>query len=334
MQINYVDDDPFPNPDSFNNPPTPGKPETPEQNYIHTVSNSLLWAGAIDLTLAIILAYFLSSFLLRKIYRLKNSMHQYMADGSSKPVSHGEDDEVDDLANIYNLLIEKIDKEEKIRKEFFIDMSHELRTPLTSVKGYLEGLVDHVFDPDKEKDIHEKTLAETDRMIHLVKEMTTLAKLESEKIKLVTKPTNLRLITDEVTDMLSPQIKKQHLKTAVHGDVETTIDPYKFKQVIINLVDNAIHYAKKNSTINIEMGKEKTAPYWRIKNSTEGVNPQEVENFFERFYRGDKSRSYDATKPHLGIGLNIVKKIVEQHGGKITAKLEGDEIVFEIRLVA
>lgn len=305
---------------------------SPEQRFSDTVTNSLIWAGIIDILLAVILAYFLSKLLLKRIYNLKDSMSLYMKDGTSKPVFHGNQDEVDELAYIYNLLIEKIKKEEKIRKDFFVDMSHELRTPLTSIKGYLEGLIDKVFDPAKEKNIYEKTLHETNRMIHLVKEMTTLAKLETEKTKLSTKQINLRKLTDEVIEMLKPSIEERNLKVTVEGNIAYNVDPYKFKQVLINLLQNAIHYAQSSSTIEIEMGIKEKKSYWKIKNKIDGLLPENIDYFFERFYRGDKSRTYDSKNPHLGIGLNIVKKIVEQHNGTISAETEDSDIIFEITL--
>ena len=306
--------------------------ETPEQRFSRTVSESLWLAAGIDIGVAILLAFFMSGLLLQRIQRLKISMQQYMKDGTSKPVFHEGNDEVDDLAKMYNLLIQKIENEEKIRKDFFIDMSHELRTPLTSLKGYLEGLMDNVFEQGKEKDIHKKTLHETERMIHLVNEMTALAKLETGKPKLTLHSTNLRHLTDEVVDIMSAKIQDSQLKLDINGEAFADVDPYKFKQVFINLIDNALHYAKKPSTVTIEIGKTEKEVYWRIKNKTEGISPEQVSSFFERFYRGDKSRRYEAQKPHLGIGLNIVKKIIELHKGTILAQLDGNVIVFEVVL--
>lgn len=306
--------------------------ETPEDRYLSTVSRSLILAAAIDIVLAIILAYLLSTVLLKKIHRLKSAMHQYMDKGTSRSVLHGKSDEVDDLANMYNSLIEKVEKEEKIRKDFFIDMSHELRTPLTSIKGYLEGLIDSVFEKDRIQEIQEKTLQETDRMIRLVKEMSTLAKLEVETNGLEKESVDLGKITHEVIDMFNEEIAEKQLVIAAEGDAKALVDPYKFKQVIINLLDNAIHHGPAGNTIHIRIKEEENGLLWSIRNKAENVNPKDLVHFFERFYRADKSRTYNTKKPHLGIGLNIVKKIVEQHGGSISARMEGEEIIFEIIL--
>ena len=313
----------------------PRNRQTPENRFLSTVSSSLLIAAIIDILLAVIVAHFLSKFLLQRIYKLKSSMHDYMEDSVTKPVLHNAVDgvdEVDELARIYNLLIEKIEKEKKVRNDFFIDMSHELRTPLTAIKGYLDGLIDKVFDPEKEQNIQKKTLDETNRMIRLVKEMTTLAKLEIGDIQLSKESTDIGALTNEVVETFLQETQKRHIKIEIHGSIQAEVDPYKFRQVIINLLDNALDYGKNGEIIVIAMGEENGRVYWRIQNAVEGVNPKDLEYFFERFYRADKSRSYDAKKPHLGIGLNIVKKIIEQHGGTIEAQMEEDKIIFDILL--
>jgi len=313
-------------------PEIPPDRETPEIHFLNGARNSLIWAAMIGAALAIILGYLSSSFLLKRIFRLQSAMHQYMERGTVKAVPHEGVDEVDDLAKIYNLLIEKIQKQEAIRREFFVDMSHELRTPLTSIKGYLEGLLDKVFDQKKEKEIHKKLLNETDRMIRLIREMTTLAKLESEKIIVAKEKVDLKKLTDEVVEMLSTEGESPSPKITVNGRAEAAVDPNKWKQVMINLIENALQYGKKDSPVLIEIETKKRQLIWRIKNKTDLMDQKEIEHFFERFYRADKSRSYDVQKPHLGIGLNIVKKIVEHHGGAIAAGLEGEYLVFEITL--
>lgn len=313
---------------------SPNSDDTPENAYLHTVSRSLFLAAVIDIVVAFILAYFLSNFLLRRIYGLKSAMSQYMLDGHSRPVIHGEEDEVDELARIYNSLIAKIEKEEQIRREFFVDMSHELRTPLTAVKGYLEGLSDKVFDPEKEQDVQKKALHETDRMIHLVKEMTTLAKLETEKESLPLEETDLRNLTDEIAEMLAPQLQEKHLAINIQGEITAPLNQNKMKQVLINLLNNAIQHGHHPGTVTIEMGQHNNQNiFWKISNPVQPhLASEQVQFFFERFYRGDKSRVYESKKPHLGIGLNIVKKIIEQHQGQITANLEDHHITFEFKI--
>lgn len=306
--------------------------ETPEDRFEKTVTNSLLMAAILAFLIALIIAHFQSKFLLQKIHQLKDSMKSYLEDRSSRPVIHGRSDEVDELAKIYNHLILKIEKEENIRKEFFIDLSHELRTPLTSIKGYLEGLIDKVFDQDKQTDIHHKALRETDRLTKLINELTNLAKLETEEPKLHRKNTNLLELTNEVIEMLHPEYSSKNLKTEVSGNINVNVDPEKFKQVIINLLENAYQYSSKDSVIKISMSEQGKSKIWEISNQSDLAIDIDPEKLFQRFFRNDKSRQQIKHKTNLGIGLNIVRKIIEQHQGTITAEKNNKKISFKIKL--
>ena len=304
--------------------------ETPEQKFLRATIDALIMAGLISMLIAAVLGYLLNKFLLRRIHGLQTSMHDYRDRNVVTAVSHGDEDEIDDLANIYNLLIHKIEKQENIRRDFFIDISHELRTPLTSIKGYLEGLDDKVFAPEKEKEIHHKIKRENERMIYLVKEMTSLAKLETGHMILNKKETNLNDLSKEVVEDFEAYLEERKIKVEIHGSVKAFVDANKFKQVVINLLDNAITYSPEDSVIAIETGKKDDQIFWFMKNTPSKKLTDEHELFFERFYRADKGRQYNKEKPHLGIGLNIVKKIVDQHGGNISVRRDGDQVVFEV----
>jgi len=323
--------------DNKNNPPPPGNPEnvqfapdSPEARFVAATKSTLMIAGILGVFLAVIVSVFFSRTLLKKISQLQMAMNEYMKNGLSKKVWHADKDEIDELSGVYNSLIEKIDKQESIRKEFFIDMSHELRTPLTAVKGYLEGLNDGVFASEKEKEIQRKALIETDRMVHLIREMSVLAKFEANEQNFSKENVQLLELTKEVIALLVNESKEKNVIVETIGAVEAKVNRDKFKQIITNLLDNAISHGVGESKIFIEMKKENEKAVWLIKNKAENISAQDFEYIFERFYRSDKGRFYDGKKPHLGIGLNIVKKLVELHGGKIIASLNDGWVKFEV----
>jgi len=307
-------------------------PDSPEARFLETTKNSLLIVGIAGILIAVIVSFLVSRLFLRRIYQLRDAMDKYKNKGESEKVAHGNIDEIDHLTEVYNLLIEKIAKQESIRKEYFIDTSHELKTPLTFIKSYSEGLIDQVFDKDKEAEIYKKILNESNRMIHLIKEMTILAKLESEEIALNKEDIDIKSLTADVTETLSKEIEKKGIKFEIDGKAKAEVDKDKFTQVFLNLIDNAIQYSQNKSTIAIQISKKTNGFSWIIKNKPQDkIDPKNLEFIFERFYRGDKSRSYDKKRQNLGIGLNIVKRIVELHGGKVEARLdENGFVVFEI----
>lgn len=320
-----------------NNPPPPNNsedihfaPDSPEARFVEATRSTLLTVSLLGVALAVAISFIFSKFLLKKISRLQTAMNEYMGRGVVKKVSHSDKDEIDKLTEVYNVLIENIDKQENIRRDFFIDMSHELRTPLTAIKGYLEGLNDNVFAFDKEKEIQRKALTETNRMVYLIKEMTMLAKAEADSQKLIKEKINLAELTREVIMLLRDDANKKEMKVEIIGEAIAKINRDKFKQIIINLLDNAISYGESKSPIVIEIKNENAKTFWIIRNKAIGISKKDLESMFERFYRSDKGRSYDEKKPHLGIGLNIVKKLVEIHDGEIKAKLKDDYVEFEV----
>jgi len=306
--------------------------DSPEARFLETTKNSLLIVGIAGILIAVIVSFLVSRLFLRRIHSIQNAMHKYRNEGKSEPVAHNNTDEIDDMTAVYNLLIEQIAKQESIRKEYFIDTSHELKTPLTFIKSYSEGLIDQVFDKDKEADIYKKILNESNRMIHLIKEMTILAKLESEEISLNKEKIDIRKLTEDVADSLQKEFDDKAIKLEINGNTQAEIDKDKFTQVFLNLIDNAVQYSETKSSICIQISKKTSGFSWIIKNKPQDkIYPKNLEFIFERFYRGDKSRSYDKKRQNLGIGLNIVKKIVELHGGNVQAKLDEDGlVVFEI----
>lgn len=305
-------------------------PDSPEARFVKATQSTLFTASAAGVSLAVVMSLVFGNMFLGGVFRLRDAMKAYRDGSQPKRVVYNGNDEIGGLTEAYNSLIEKVEHQERIRKEFFIDLSHELRTPLTSMKGYLEGLSDGVFAADKEKEIERKTLAETDRMIHLVKEMTMLAKIEADDRLIEKEKVSLRQITEDVAESLQNEMDERGIGMKIVGSADAFANRDKFRQIVLNLMDNAISHGDNGGDIRIDMGLHRKKAIWSIRNRSERLASSDLTRIFDRFYRADRGRTYDDRKPHLGIGLNIVRKLVEAHGGNIDARMDGDEVVFTI----
>ena len=302
--------------------------DSPEERFLQATDRALFAVGVIGIVGSVLVGFLLSRFLLLRIERLRDAMRTYKVERKFTKIGHNFDDEIDELTESYNHLAENLERQDTVRKDFFVDLSHEIRTPITSVRGYLEGLLDGVFIPSAE--MYEKMLREIERMSHLVRELSSLAKLESGEMSLEKESIDMRQITEGVKETLQDKAEKYKKTITIIGEGHAYVDMQKWNQVLINLVDNAISYSDQNSNVIIELGSEKKKSTWRLTNKAKDLDEGAMNAIFERFYRADKSRKRDEKEPHLGIGLSIVKKIIAAHGGKITAQKRDEEITFEI----
>ncbi len=210
-------------------------------------------------------------------------------------------------------------KLEKIRQDFISNVSHELKTPLTSIKAMVEVLLEGGADDSKlRKDFLENINQEVDRLSRLVNDLLLLSRLESDKAFLNPVPTDFVSLVTRTVSRFQPRAMKEGLTLTL--DIKGEIPPIKvdvnyIDQVISNLIDNAIKYTPSGGKIDVlveDLGKEVKVS---VKDTGIGISKEDLPRVFERFYRGDKSRNLSLGG--VGLGLSIVRHIVEAHGGKV-----------------
>ncbi len=203
---------------------------------------------------------------------------------------------------------------ENIKKDFILNVSHELRTPLTSIKGYLETLEDEIGG--EHPTYIEVIKRNTDRLINIVKDLLTLSRLEHD-ISLEKEEIKPDEILRNINKIFEHRLKDKKLKfsyTIEDKLVTFVADRFKWEQVFINLIDNAIKYTEKGD-IKIDVKKEKDKIIFEITDTGNGIAQEHLPRLFERFYTVDKSRS--RKMGGTGLGLSIVKHIVYLHEGTI-----------------
>ena len=216
--------------------------------------------------------------------------------------------------------ISNIRKTEKIQLDFITNVSHELRTPLTAIQGYVEALSGEVEANNKEqiKKFLSIIRRNVQRLVSLLNHFLELSEMEdSMKLKKDT------LRTEEITQSIIKDLHIKNHKIKMDFSQETVkADRHFLKQVLYNLIDNAVKYVPRGRLIEIIWTKEDENVVLTVKDQGEGIPGRHKSRLFERFYRVDPSRK--AVKG-AGIGLSIVKKLIEKHGGTIKVKSEQKE---------
>ena len=306
----------------------PNREMTPSQHFKTRFQVSLILIGIAALLGAVGIGWLTSRIVTRPLKKLGAGMKKLRESHYHLRLEENESEEFNVLIREFNSLAAELQRVEELRKNLISDTSHELRTPLASLTAQLEGIDDGVLTLDKERVKLLRT--EVNRLSEMTDGLQDYAHLRSQVIK----PERQNIKLKEILDKIKTQHKKilEDKKIAVNlnlaADYSLTADPKLLERVFTNLFDNAIRYSQaKNITI--------TANQEQIIFADDGVGipAQHLRDIFERFFRLEKSRS--RATGGLGLGLSIVKEIIEAHGWKISARIpqnnKGVEFVIDLK---
>ena len=227
---------------------------------------------------------------------------------------------------------------EKRNRELVSNISHDLKTPITAIKGYVEGIMDGVADTPEKMDRYIKTIYnKANDMDRLINELTIYSGIDNNRIPYNFQRINVSEYFNDCVEEVGLDLESKRIElnfyNLVSDDTMIIADPEQMKRVINNIVGNSIKYLdKENGTIEIRILDEVDSIRVEIEDNGRGIAAKDLSRIFERFYRTDESRN--SSKGGSGIGLSIVKKIVEDHGGYIWAtskESEGTCMHFVIR---
>lgn len=230
------------------------------------------------------------------------------------PVAATAEDEVSRLIRAFNQTLERLEKLFATQRRFLADVSHELRTPLTVIKGEV-GLMRLTNELDEES-LH-SIEKEVDRLSRLVGDLLLLAQAESGQLPLELKPVELDTILLEVIQQMQVLASgKVNLRLEEIDQVIVNGDRDRLKQVILNLVSNAVNYTPAGGEVRLWLGKIDSRACLKVEDTGPGIPSEDLPYIFDRFYRGDPSRKRTESSG-FGLGLSIAKWIVDRHGGQI-----------------
>ena len=212
---------------------------------------------------------------------------------------------------------------EKENKELISNISHDLKTPITAVKGYIEGIMDGVADTPEKMDRYVRTIYnKTNEMDHLINELTFYSKIDTNRIPYTFGKLNVEDYFADCAEEVGLELETRGIELVyanyVEKDVMVIADGEQIRRVIHNIISNAIKYRDKpKGIIQIRIKDVGDFIQIEIEDNGKGIGPKDLPYIFDRFYRTDVSRN--SSKGGSGIGLSIVKKILEDHGGKVWA---------------
>ncbi len=241
-------------------------------------------------------------------------------DLNTRVLPHGSQEMID-LADRFNKMAEELQHAETLKNNLMADVAHELRTPLTVLEGNLRAALDKVYSLDEAEIAN--LYGQTRHLTRLVNDLRELALAESKQLHLEKHPTDLNSLLAETIQALEPLAAEKSVRLIYQPAQlpELSVDPTRIRQALFNLLSNALRHTPSDGEILVAGNQAKGEVVLSVKDSGEGLLPDQLAAVFDRFYRADKSRSRETGG--TGLGLAIVKAIVESHGGQVKAHSEG-----------
>jgi signal transduction histidine kinase len=232
-------------------------------------------------------------------------------------------EEIASLADSFNQMAASLEEQERMRRDFIANAAHELRTPLTNLQGYLEALRDGVIVADQAT--YESLHEEADRLVRLSRSLDALAEGDAAGTPPELVSIDLAAAVRSAVDLAQPALERAGLRLTVETppSLPARANPDHLAQVFANLLSNAARYTPRGGLVMVRAERRPDDLLVSIANTSEPIPPEDLDRVFERFYRVEKSR--DRARGGAGIGLAIVKQLVEAGGGRVGAESAGGQ---------
>jgi signal transduction histidine kinase len=298
--------------------------DTAASMFQSSVTEILAVAAAVAALAALAVGMVLARRIARPIERLADAA-QRTAEGDLRATAPVEGPaEVRALANAFNVMVDRLAEQDAVRREFVVNASHELRTPLTNLQGYLEALRDGVLPPDPAT--FDSLREEVDRLTRLAASLDILA--GGDDGRPMPEDVDLGALVRSGLELTAPSFARRSLSVsssvapglAVHARAD------ELAQVVSNLLQNAIRYTPAGGEVRVTVAREGGHAVVRVSNSGGEIPAEDLPRVWERFFRVERSR--DRASGGAGIGLAIVKRLIEEAGGRVGATSEGGVTTF------
>lgn len=285
-----------------------------------------LFSMAIAIVIAVLLIYIFSLRLSKPLKQIKNAAAKISNGEFEKRLDIKSRDEIGELAKTFNQMAAALQNLEEMRRGFIANVSHELRTPMTSIRGFVEGILDGTIPQERQNHYLTIVRDETNRLNRLVNDLLDLARMEAGEMKLSLMPVDINELLRKCVIKLETLLIEKELTVDAdfeEDDILVKADEDAIERVVYNLMHNAIKFTPSGGNIKLLTIVLKDRVEVTVKDNGAGIDEEELDMIWDRFYKSDKSRGRDKTG--TGLGLAIVRNIINEHGQKIWVESKAGE---------
>jgi heavy metal sensor kinase len=305
-----------------------------QEGVMHEYLLFYIYSVPLILAISVALGWFFASRALKPFEEITETAEKINYENlNAKIETAHKEDEIQRLVQSFNAMVKRLDDSFRQMRKFNADAAHELRTPLAILQGETEVALRLQNLPEELRSVLASNLEELDRLTRIVNDLLTLSEAEAGTRVPEKKPTDIKELLEDLVDQMRLLASDRNLRIDVQCSSELWIDADKLwiRRAVLNLLDNAIKYSKDRGTIEVLAGREDSNVKLRVRDSGIGIHPADLPYIFDRLYRADPARS--RVSGGAGLGLALVKWIVEAHGGTIRVDSVPDRgTTFEICL--
>jgi len=292
--------------------------EHAREMWDHSVPGVVIVAVVVAIVASVVLSFVMARMLARPLRQVGAAARRIAEGDYAARVPRDGPEEITSLADSFNQMAMSLQEQEEMRRDFIANAAHELRTPLTNLQGYLEALRDGVITADRST--YESLWDEAERLVRLSRSLDALAEGDAASGPPALEPVDLASAARSAVELAQPALDRAGLRLSL--DVPATLparaNPDHLAQVLANLLSNAVRYTPRGGMVSVSAQRRSGDLLVTVANTGDPIPPDDLARVFERFYRVEKSR--DTARGGAGIGLSIVKQLVEAGGGRVGAE--------------
>jgi len=287
----------------------------------YDLQRMLLGVGVFVIVVSFIIVFFIVRTTTNPLKKIDHAARQFARGNFDVRVDIKSQDEIGELAMAFNNMAQSLNDYEKSRQNFLVNITHELRTPMTTIGGFVDGILDGTIPEEKSADYLRVISGEVKRLSRLITSILYISRLQSDKEPMNMARIDICQLVSQVMFGFEQKVGEKEIDVAVEFsqyNLFVTADPDAITRVVYNLVDNAVKFTPQGGKISIHVEKDGSKARVSVENTGEGLDEADLPYIFDRFYKADKSRGINQNG--TGLGLFIVKSIVNRHGEDIVAE--------------